>query len=83
MRKMKREQESLDSVNKILEKFAARVLGGYKQILLELLDKRLEKAKQPQPDLPNKVADAYRMGLNDGCKIGLNEAKKLIQGTKI
>lgn len=80
---MKKEQESLDNVTKILKKLTTRVLSGYKKILLELLAERLEKENQPQPNLPNKVADAYRMGLNDGCKIGLNEAKKLIQGTKI
>jgi len=52
-------------------------------MLLGLLNERLERAKQPQPNLPNKVANAYRMGVNDGCITGLNEAKKLIQGTKI
>lgn len=58
-------------------------VDSYKQTLLELLDKRLEEENQPQPKLGNKVANAYRMGVNDGCKTGLNEAKKLIQGTKI
>jgi len=80
---MEREQKYIDNVKKTLEKFSYEILDGYKQILLELLDERLERAKQPQPNLPNKVANAYRMGLNDGCMIGLNEAKKLIQGTKI
>jgi len=78
---MKKERE-LD-VKKILERFTTRVVGSYKKMLLEILDKRLEKENKPQPKLPNKVADAYRMGLNDGCMVGLNEAKKLIQGTKI
>lgn len=81
--KMRDRQKSVDNVTKILEKFTAQVLNDYKQILLELLDKRLEKENQPQPNLPNKVADAYRMGLNDGCMVGLNEAKKLIRGTKV
>jgi len=80
---MKEKQKSVDKVTKVLEKFVNRVVDDYRQILLEDLDKRLEKENQPQPNLPNKVADAYRMGLNDGCMIGLNEAKKLIQGTKI
>jgi len=78
---MKKERE-LD-VKKILERFTTKVVGSYKKMLLEILDKRLEKENKPQPNLPNKVANAYRMGLNDGCMIGLNEAKKLIQGTKI
>ena len=80
---MEKKQKYMDNVKKTLEKFSHEILDGYKQILLEELDKRLEKAKQPQPNLPNKVANAYRMGTNDGCITGLNEAKKLIQGTKI
>jgi len=73
----------MDNVKKTLEKFSHEILDGYKQILLEELDKRLEKEKQSQPKLGNKVANAYRMGANDGYANGLNEAKKLIQGTKI
>jgi len=81
--KFKGTQDSRKDLKKVFEKFSHEILDGYKQILLELLDERLEKENQPQPNLPNKVANAYRMGVNDGCITGLNEAKKLIQGTKI